>query len=219
MNRNIELLVSIGVLATVGAARADVIRTVGPDPRTGPPYYTDAGRLGDGTGAPYFFHDDQWAAFVFLRLPTCVPLDFNLLDNLDVPRVFDCGLTVGGHAIWTNAASGPQDIPIQVSVKGLGAVPVWFVRLSEVQAILTGNTLTVRQLLASPSLRQGLANVYDEVDLPGPNRPQGAGNGSTHVVASGLLQSGMSFQLEWLDMGVKDGGGADFIRLARIAFK
>jgi hypothetical protein len=60
------------------------------------------GRLDDGS--PYFFHDDQWAAFVFLRLPSCVPADFNLLDQADFtpafpggpPRVFGCALTVDG---------------------------------------------------------------------------------------------------------------------------
>jgi hypothetical protein len=39
------------------------------------------------------------------------------------------------------------------------------------------------------------------------------------VVASGSLTDGTPFQLEWLDMGVKNGNGQDFIRHARIAFK
>jgi hypothetical protein len=67
-----------------------------------PPFYTGVGRLEDGS--PYFFHDDRWAAFVFLRLPSCVPADFNLLDQADFtpafpggpPRVFGCALTVDG---------------------------------------------------------------------------------------------------------------------------
>ena len=65
-----------------------------------PPLYTDMGRLDDGT--PYYFHDDQWAAIVFLRLPSCVPAEFDLLDGADLapafpngpPRVFGCALTV-----------------------------------------------------------------------------------------------------------------------------
>jgi hypothetical protein len=95
----------------------------------------------------------------------------------------------------------------------------WFVKLSEVQAILAGNSLTASQLLASPSLRKGLANQYNEVNLPGKYRPQGAGNGSTKVVASGFLEDGTAFQFEWLDMGVKNGGGQDFIRHVRIVFE
>jgi hypothetical protein len=221
----------IAILAAVCAVRANVIRAVGPEPQTGPPYYSVTGHLEDGT--PFYFHDDQWAAFVFLRLPDCIPADFNLLANFE-PGALGCDLTVGGHAIWTDEHSGPQDIPIQVNLKGCGAVPVWFVKLTEVQAIIAaGNTLTKRQLLASQSLRKGKANVYEEVDLPGPNRPPGLsrlgapegpggpGSGSTQVVASGSLDgTGVSFQLEWLDMGVKnDDGSIDLVRHARIAFK
>jgi hypothetical protein len=50
-------------------------------------------------------------------------------------------------------------------------------------------------------------------------RPQGPGNGSIHVTASGALEDGTSFQLEWLEMGVKNGGGQTFVRHTRIAFK
>jgi hypothetical protein len=185
------------------------------------PFYTDVQRLADGT--PYYFHDDEWAAFVFLRLPGCVPPDFNLLDSFDPvpafpggpPRVFVCPLTVEGHAIFKN----PDDfIPVQANLNGLGAVPVWFVKLSEVQALLAGNQITVAQLLASPSLRKGVATNYDEVDLPGVFRPQGQGNGSIHVVANGSLEGGGSFQLEWQEMGMKNGDGQSFVRHARIAF-
>ena len=207
----------LGILGALCVAQADTFSQV-----INPPFYTDVGRLDDGS--PYFFHDDQWAAFVFLRLPSCVPADFNLLDQADFtpafpggpPRVFGCALTVDGHAIFKS----PDDfVPIQANLKGLGAVPVWFVKLSEVQAILAGGKLTTAQLLASPSLRKGLANLYDEVDLPGTYRPQGQGNGSIQVVASGSLEDGTSFQLDWREMGVKNGDGQSFVRHVRIAFK
>ena len=131
----------------------------------------------------------------FLRLPGCVPADFNLLDQADFtpafpggpPRVFGCALTVDGQAIFKS----PDDfVPIQANLKGLGAVPVWFVKLSEIRSILAGNQLTIGQLLASQSLRKGLANLYEEVDMPGTSRPQGQGNGSIHVVAGGSLEDG-----------------------------
>jgi hypothetical protein len=111
----------IAIVATACAAEANVITTVGPDPFTGPPFYTDTGRLADGS--PYFFHDDEWAAFVFVRLPSCVPPDFNLLDSFDStpafpdgpPRVLLCDLTVTGHAIWlTGPPPGGEDEPVQV---------------------------------------------------------------------------------------------------------
>src|SRR5215813_2724641 len=155
----------LGVLASSAAVRANVI-IKGFVPPAGPPYYTDTGRLEDGSS--YFFHDDQWAAFVFLRDPGCVPSTFNLLSQIDVPAAFGCPLTVDGHAILKQAG---DQAPVQVNLHGLGAVPVWFVKLSEVQAILAGNTLTLNQLLSSPSLRKGLAQLYEEVDLPGVNRP------------------------------------------------
>jgi hypothetical protein len=188
-----EKMLCLGILISVGASRADVIINV---PPAGPPFYTDVGRLLDGS--PYFFHDDVWAAFVFLRDPDCVPLNFNLLDAVNVPAVFGCELTVAGHAISKNAG---DEIPAQVNLHGLGVVPVWFVRLSEVRAMLADDKITVGRLLASPSLRKGLANVYDETDLPGFSRPQGFGNGSIEVGASGFLPEGTSFQLEWRDMG------------------
>jgi hypothetical protein len=201
----------LAVLLPAAAVHADVIVPVPPG---GPPYYTDTGRLTDGS--PYFFHDDQWAAFVFLRDPGCVPPNFNLLNQIDVPAAFGCALTVEGHAILKQAG---DQVPIQIELHGLGAVPVWFAKLSEVQAILAGNTLTVSQLLASPSLQKGLAHVYEEVDQPGVNRPQGAGNGSIEITAKGSLSDGTTFQLEWRDMGKKDGNGQDFVRHVRIDFK
>jgi hypothetical protein len=207
----------LGILTVLCTAQADTLTTA-----ITPPSYTDTGRLADGS--PYYFHDDQWAAFVFIRLPSCVPPDFNLLDGDDFvpafpggpPRVFLCALTVEGHAILKN----PGDfIPVQAVLHGLGAVPVWFVKVSEVQAIIAGtNKLTTAQLLASPSLRKGLATQYSETTLFGMFRPQGAGNGSIEVAANGTLDDGTSFQLEWRDMGKKDGNGQDFVRHVRIAF-
>jgi hypothetical protein len=210
-------MLCLGILTGLCTAQADTLTTA-----ISPPSYTDVGRLADGS--PYYFHDDQWAAFVFIRLPSCVPPDFNLLDGDDFvpafpggpPRVFLCALTVEGHAILQN----PGDfIPVQAVLKGLGAVPVWFVKVSEVQAIIAGtNKLTTVQLLASPSLRKGLASQYSEVELFGMFRPQGEGNGSIEVVANGTLDDGTSFQLEWRDMGKKGGDGQDFVRHVRIAF-
>jgi hypothetical protein len=210
-------VVYLGLFGVVCASDADTLTRA-----ITPPFYTDVQRLEDGT--PYYFHDDQWAAFVFLRQPGCVPADFDLLDGADLtpafpngpPRVFGCPLTIDGQAIFQN----PDDfVPVQANLKGLGAVPVWFVKLADAQAVLAGNKLTITQLLAIPSLRRGLAGAYEEVDHPGVFRPQGAGNGSIHVTASGSLEDGTSFQLDWVDVGMKNGDGQSFVRHARIAFK
>src|ERR1041385_4965002 len=77
-------LLCIGILATAAMVQADTISRA-----VNPPFYTDVGRIADGS--PYFFHDDQWAAFVFLRLPSCVPPDFNLLDQADFTPAFPGG--------------------------------------------------------------------------------------------------------------------------------
>jgi Carboxypeptidase regulatory-like domain len=129
-----------------------------------------------------------------------------------------CQLTVDGHALWKN---GPQvdQVPVEVNAHGLGPVPVWFLKLSEVQTILAGNKLTLGQLLASPSLQKALAKVHEENQLFGLWHPHGAGNGSLEIVADGSLEDGMSFHFEWRDMGKKDGNGQDFVRHVRIAFK
>jgi hypothetical protein len=210
-------MLCLGILTGLCIAQADTLTTV-----ITPPSYSEVGRLADGS--PYYFHDDQWAAFVFIRLPSCVPPGFNLLDGDDFapafpggpPRVFSCPLTVEGHAILQN----PSDfIPVQAVLKGLGAVPVWFVKVSDVQAIIAAtNTLTTAQLLASPSLRKGLATQYSSVQLFGLFRPQGEGNGSVEVTANGTLDDGTRFQLEWGDSGKKGGNGQDFVRHARIDF-
>jgi hypothetical protein len=134
----------LGVLASAITLQADEI-IKGFVPPAGPPYYTEIGRLEDGS--PYFFHDDQWVAFVFLRDPGCVPSTFNLLNQIDVPAAFGCPLTVDGHAILKQAG---DQVPVQIILHGLGAVPVWFVKLREVQAILAGNTLTWRQTPRPP---------------------------------------------------------------------
>jgi hypothetical protein len=213
----LNTVLCLGLFSLLSVAQANTFSRV-----ITPPYYTDVQRLDDGT--PDYFHDDQWAAFVFLRLPSCVPVDFDLLDGADFtpafpggpPRSFTCPLTVDGFAIFKD----PSDfVPIQANLKGLGAVPVWFAKLSEVQTVLAGNKLTITQLLAIPSLRKGFANLYDEIVQPGVFRPQGEGNGSIHVTASGFLEDGTSFQLEWVEMGVKNGNGQTFVRHARIAFK
>jgi len=140
--------------------------------------------------------------------------------QLDIQRMH-AGTTAAarheqGAVIGDRAATGLQR-PLSLGVgqaiaTGLGP---W----GQVQSIVAGNTLTVNQLLACSSLRKGFASTYDEVDLPGVNRPQGAGNGSTKITASGFLADGTSFQFEWVDMGKKDGNGQDFVRHVRIAFK
>ena len=213
---------SFAILAG-GLVHADVRTPVPPDP--GDPAYSYLGRNQDGSA--FFANNGEWVAFWFIRDPSCIPTDFNLLDRDDFtpafpggpPRPFLCPNTVKGFAIWKNGPPPIDFVPVQVSWQGLGAVPVWFAKLSEVQATVADDKLTITEIQALPSLRKGVAKVFEEVSHIGLYRPQGEGNGSIEAVANGLLGDGTPFQLEFREMGVKNGGGISYVRHVRIDFK
>jgi hypothetical protein len=216
-------LLCTGILTMTGLAQADVQTTVPPLP--GPPYYSEMGINADGS--LFYAHDSEWAAIWFLRDPSCIPAAFNLLETADFipafpggpPRPFLCPMTVSGLAIWKNGPPPIDPVPVQENWHGLGAVPVWFVRVSEFEAAAAGGTLTITTMRAMPSLRKGLASVFEEVDHPGMFRPQGLGNGSLELSSKGTLDSGMSFQFDYNEMGKKNGDGVIFVRHVRIDFK
>ncbi len=170
-----------------GAVIADAaVRIEIPEQGPGVPAYAriqQGGVIQDGT----------WAAIVFYRVPECVPPDFNLLSFLDAPRAFGCALTVRGFEIWKN---GPPPLsadqgPIQSESRGLGAVPVWFVKWTELQTAIADGILTVSEMRTLPSLRIGTASFYQESF-----RPLGvAQHSSIEIVAHGLLSTGTAFQL------------------------
>lgn len=99
---------------------------------------------------------------------------------------------------------------------GLGAVPSWFVSWAELQAAIADDVLTVPELLALPSLRIGSAGFYKQTQQPGPERPQGAGNGKIQIVARGILMNGQSFQFQVREMGVE---GVSVLRHITIEFR
>jgi hypothetical protein len=215
----IERLGLIGILAV--AACADVRVAFPPG---GPPSYTYLQRNADGS--PFSAHTDDWVAIWFFRDPGCIPADFNLLDTVDFtpafpggpPRPFLCQLTVSGFDIWKNGPPPIDSIPLQESDKG-DAVPVWFVKLAEFRTAGADDKITITELKSLPSLRTGTARTFETVDHFGAYRPQGEGNGSIEATASGTLQDGTSFQVEFREMGVKNGGGVSFVRHVRIEFK
>ncbi|MFY9610944.1 MAG: hypothetical protein WAU45_20325 [Blastocatellia bacterium] len=197
-----------GVFALLAASvQAQIITFTPPDP--GPPLYA----ILEPTFVP---HTDDWAAVAFVRAPSCVPPGFNLLNVVNVPAAFGCMLTVQGHAIWKNAPPPVDEAPIQVNLLGLGAVPVWFVSWTEMQAALADNVLTVPELSSLPSLRIGSASFFKETQHPGPERPQGPGNGKIEINARGTLSDGRTFILQVREMGVDQ---ESTIRHIRIEFK
>jgi hypothetical protein len=99
------------------------------------------------------------------------------------------------------------------------AVPVWFVKVADFQAAAADDQVTIAEILAMPSLRKGTAHTFESVDHFGAYRPQGQGNGSIETTANGTLQDGTAFQVEFREMGVKNGGGVSFVRHIRIDFR
>jgi hypothetical protein len=173
----------------VALAADAAIRIEVPEQGPGIPAYA---RIGEPAG-PFAYHDGTWAAIVFYRLPECVPREFNLLTFFDIPRAFACPLTMRGFEIWKNGLPPVDFAPIHTELRGLGAVPIWFVRWSELQTAIADGTLTIAELWTLPSLRIGSASFFQEslqpVGAPAVRR-------SLQIVAHGLLSNGTSFQLE-----------------------
>jgi hypothetical protein len=176
--RALLLLVVVALLLLVASSAYAKIRT----PEGGDlPYYA---RIQSGE----VFHDGEWAAIVFYRPPDCVPDNFDLLAFYDFGAV-DCGPpTTDGFIIWYGA---PGDTPpIQINLRGLGAVPVWFVAWPELEAALLDDSLTMSELEAMERLT-GSASFYTETLHP---------TGVVKVpminyVAHGMLEDGQSFKV------------------------
>jgi hypothetical protein len=183
----VALLLAISAMTLTSAVQA-AIRVDGD-----PPFYAIILKTADGNQEIY--HDDEWAAIPFFRDPACVPEDFNLLELFDFtpafpdgpPRPFLCPLTVDGFEIWENGP-GLDPAPIQFHVKGLGAVPVWFVSWPALQLLIADNSLTIAELASMPSLKIGSATFYTFENIPG-DPPS-----MESVNAAGKLANGTRFQ-------------------------
>ena len=205
MKKKLVLVLAVVAAAVIPAEAA--VRVDFPDPSPGVPFYA---RIEPGS-PPFVIQDGTWAAIVFYRLPQCVPSGFNLLDLFDVPGAFGCPLTVRGFEVWKNGPPPVDSAPIQVEMRGLGAVPIWFVRWSVLQAAIADGALTVPDLFAMASLRIGSASFYQESVRP----LGGAKKGSLQIVAHGLLEDGTSFQLELASVE----GQPDLISSVKISFR
>ena len=162
-----------------------------PDQDPGGPVYARVER-------PFLIHHDLHAAIVFYRDPGCVPEDFNLLDNVDLQgfptnaRAFQCPLTVDGFQLWTTyPVPGPPNL---VFTNGTGAVPVWLVAWSELQAALLDDVLVIDELRSMPSLQQGYANHFQETL----HLTATAQTLSINLMASGAMSDGRSFHLNYV---------------------
>jgi hypothetical protein len=203
----LTILVVAGTLLVAAPNAFAIVRVPGGDV----PFYA---RLGRGD----LYHDDEWAAVVFYRPPSCVRPDFNLLDFFDIPAAFDCTpLTTEGFENWAN---GPEidAAPELTKLQGLGAVPVWFVPWPALQAAIADDMLTIGELESLPHL-VGAASAYHET-----LRPLGVVKiATTEFDARGALEDGRSFQVhaQAVDFSATppEVNWCDVHCLTRIAFK
>jgi hypothetical protein len=183
---------AVALIATLlaGSAASGQVRLTVPEQSLGGPYYA---RLERGV----VLQRGDWVAIPFYRDPGCVRANFNLLNFFDfanIPAIFSCPLTVNGFEIWSDPNADPA--PRQSKLQGNGAVPVWFVSVADFQAALPG--VTVTELLAMPSLMQGVASTFSETLHP----QEAAKRNMLQIVATGYLPDGRTFQL----MAVEAGG-------------
>ena len=204
-----RIFAALLVLAVAAITSAAQVRVTFPGDDPGPPFYAALERI-------FLPHTDESAAVTFLRQPGCVPDNFNLLDVVDVPGSFGCPLTVEGFAVFKNAPPPVDLAPIQVNMHGLGAVPIWFVSWAELQAAIADDVLTVPELLSLPSLQIGSASFFKETQHPGPERPQGPGNGEIEMTAYGTLTDGRTFQFQVREMGIEQ---VSILRHIKIEFR
>ena len=186
---------------TSSSGAAEIRRPVGsitlqyPGEDPGPPFYTLIERR-------FLPHTDEWAPIIFVRDPACVPVGFNLLDQLAVPQAFGCESTVEGHVTYKNGPPPIDPAPWQVVMGERGAVPIWFVPWQELQAAIADDALTLAEVEGLAGVRRGAATMFEMTQQPGPARPQGTGNGKIELVARGTLDSGTPFSIELREMGV-----------------
>ena len=176
-------------LALVVRANPPVIETFPSPTRPGPPFYANF-------SADFIPTDDGTVGIAFLREPSCIPTDFNLLVFFDAPAAFGCELTIEGKLWWYDPETDP--FPFKIQQWGLGAVPIYFVDEAELAAAAQDGVLTIGELQALPSLLIGFADSYLEV-IHNSNQG-GAGKGHSVQNASGtILQSGLPFYFHYTE--------------------
>ena len=157
-----------------------------PEEGPGPPFYS---LIQPG----WFPMTDDWAAVPWFRDPNCVPPAFNILQFIDPPPTpFFCTLMISAVEIWNTDPPDPSVGPLNISFKGMGAVPIYFAHRSEVTAAMQDGVLTVGELQALPSLRVGYADRFSGAQQTGVARGR-SGQGKINISAHGRLTDGTPF--------------------------
>ena len=180
----------LALLSLMGQARADILLQIPED--ISPSAYTSPD--GPSPFLPGVIQDGVTAAIPFYRPPECVPLDFNLLDWIDASmEALDCPFLLSGFGIWPGTE--PTGFPITTQLRGDGAVPVWFVSWSELQAAMADGELTIVELASLPSLEIGTATSYEEQLHYQPPHPASF----SCIQAHGTMADGRSFSVRAIE--------------------
>jgi hypothetical protein len=107
-------------------------------------------------------HDEEWAAIPFYRDPACVPADFNLVTQIDVPRAFGCASTVEGSVTYPASPDRALHVHIQGPVAGFPLPTVYLVRYAELLAAIGDGELLIGELQALPSRKTGRATFFQD---------------------------------------------------------
>ena len=156
-----------------------------------------------------WYGNDEWVAFIFYRDPADVPSDFNLLNYYD-PLALEDPLTIEGFAIFKK----PDDLsPLQAEMKGLGAVPIWFISRAQYDSAKGDGVLTIDELEGLSSLKRGTATFYTETLLSEGHPAMLLKN----VEASGAMEDGSNFRLKIIWVGTPS--NPPILNLVNITFK
>jgi hypothetical protein len=181
------IAIAAAVVLALGLMPGSALAQVRVDPQQVPFY----ARIVTGTG--------EWTPVIFYRPTGCIPQNFNLERFFDPPRVFACGpMTVESFAIWENGP-GLDPAPRHARTRGLGAVPIWFVRTEDYLAAIDDGVLTIGELEALDPL-MGYARQFTETLHPEPP----VQNSVLVANAKGTLQDGRSFRLHITLQTTKD---------------
>lgn len=162
-------------------------------------------RIESGGEVPFYarfgenetFDDGEWVTIVFYRPPACIPADFNLNQFFHFPAenspgAFACGpATTNNLEVWQN---GPETdpAPLESTMTGRGAVPVWFFSIADMDAAMADGEVTIGELAALPSRLVGEATTYEEFLRPSQSNDAPL----IQYTAEGTLENGTPFRVD-----------------------